>query len=96
MQEKQQQRDYDFLRPPSKLTDKTEKFRGYSRYARERTLRRLRDDPDSLGQSLRIWLLALFASGPCPMRRVNLLLYCRRAIKTPEFIQLRGGEGGLL
>ena len=99
----QQQKGYkptgdlgDFMNPPSDLRALTETWRGYKREERDRTLYFLEHDPDSLKDSLRVWLVALFNEGPCSMKRVNFLLFCQRAIKIQEFVELNGNYDTLL
>ena len=88
---------HDFFNPPPGLRARAEKYFRYTQLERDRTLWYLREDPDSLRTSLKIWLCAMFEEGPCSMHRVNILLYCQRAIKTPEFTSLMGGGStGLL
>ena len=82
--------------PPPNLRAKTEKWKGYSIQERDRTLHYLEHDPDSLQESLRKWLLALFEEGPRSMKRVNLLLYSLRAIKIQEFVKLNEDPRTLL
>ena len=77
------------------LREKTEKWRGYQRCERDRTLGAIEDNPSALRESLREWLLALFEEGPCSMKRVNLLLYSLRATKIPKFLSLYPGSNCL-
>ena len=84
------------MNPPSNLREQTDIWKGYSRQERDRTLHYPEHDPDSLRESFRKWLLALFSEGPCSMKRVNFMLFCLRAIKIQEFIQLNGGLSTLL
>ena len=86
----------DFMQPPNNLREKTDTWKGYSRQERDRTLYYLETDPESLQESLRKWLLALFAEGPCSMKRVNFLLFCQRAIRIQEFMQINEESDTLL
>ena len=81
----------DTLIPPKGTRRLSEKFRGYSTAERMRTKHLLNGDPTLLRKSLRFWLNALFVTGPCSTKRLNILLYCQRAIKTQEFAQAFGG-----
>ena len=89
-------RQDDFMHPPPNLRDKTDTWRGYSRQERDRTLYYLEHDPDSLQESIRKWLRALFREGPCSMKRVNFMLFCLRGIKVQEFVKLNEGSQTLL
>ena len=78
------------LCPPKEvreLTGKTRKVRGGER---GRSLRFLHGETGAIAESLRIWLDALFNTGPCSKKRVTNPLYCRSDTQKAEFLALQG------
>ena len=78
------------VHPPADLREKTRKFRGHTAKESARTLSFLEDDRKGLRTSLKLRLLELFEKGHVSMRRANFSIFCCRALKIKELVDVCG------